>query len=297
MSGKILALGFFDGIHLGHAELMKAAYEEARARGIKSAALTFDTHPDVFVRKINVPLINSPHDRSILIKEGFGVDEVFFIRFTEATVKMNWKDFLDAIVSDYDAEGFVAGYDFSFGFRGEGTAEKLMEYCHERGLFCKIIPAVYCDGSIISSTAIREMMLEGEMERAVKLLGHPHILTDTVRSGHRLGRTIDSPTINMKFPEGVLVPKYGVYASRVLLPDGKRYVSVTNIGKRPTVAGNETHISIESNILDYSGDLYGQTVRLELYSFVRPEMCFEGIDALKAQINRDKESSRRYFEN
>ncbi|MCQ2406668.1 MAG: riboflavin biosynthesis protein RibF [Oscillospiraceae bacterium] len=297
MSGKILALGFFDGIHLGHAELMKAAYEEAKAKGIKSAALTFDTHPDVFVRKINVPLINSPHDRSILIKEGFGVDEVFFIRFTEATVKMNWKDFLDAIVSDYDAEGFVAGYDFSFGFRGEGTAEKLMEYCHERGLFCKIIPAVYCDGSIISSTAIREMMLEGEMERAVKLLGHPHILTDTVRSGHRLGRTIDSPTINMKFPEGVLVPKYGVYASRVLLPDGKRYVSVTNIGKRPTVAGNETHISIESNILDYSGDLYGQTVRLELYSFVRPEMRFEGIDALKAQINRDKESSRRYFEN
>ena len=133
------------------------------------------------------------------------------------------------------------------------------------------------------------------MERANAFLGHPHTLVDTVHYGYRLGTKMGTPTINMRFPDGVLVPRHGVYAARAILDDGSEHMAVTNVGVRPTVSG-EDRVSVESYILDYSGNLYDRQVRIEFFHFIRPEMKFPSVDALKTQILRDAETTRAYFD-
>ena len=145
---------------------------------------------------------------------------------------------------------YVVGYDFSFGWKGEGRPARLAAYCTEHGLGCDIISAVRIDGEVVSSTRIRALLTEGRIEEANRLLGHPHSLVDTVRSGFRLGHKLGSPTINMGFAPGVLVPRHGVYAAKVFLDDGTERMAVTNVGVRPTVSGGD-HVSVESYILDY----------------------------------------------
>ena len=151
------------------------------------------------------------------------------------------------------------------------------------------------DGITVSSTYIRSLLRQGDVETAARFLGHPHTLTDSVRFGYRLGSKLGTPTINMRFEEGVLAPAYGVYAARVTIEgESLRRCAVTNVGVRPTVSGEGT-VSVESYILDYDGNLYGRRVRLEFMRFMRPERRFENVDALKEQIFRDREETRRYF--
>lgn len=290
---RVLALGFFDGVHLGHRALLEKAKEQAEKLGAAPSVLTFDTHPDNLVTGRPVALINSIADRADLIHRKFGIDSVIIAHFDENMMRMSWSDFVDTVVNDLGVIHMVAGHDFRFGYKGEGTPDKLMEKCREMGLGCDIIPEVSGLGSIISSTRIRALIAEGDMENANALLGHPHFLTDSVRYGYRLGRTIGAPTINMCFAEGVLVPAHGVYAARVFF-DGQEHIAVTNIGTRPTVSG-ENEVTVESFILDYRGDLYGQSVRVELHKFLRPEMKFDDIRELKSQIQIDAGATRAYF--
>ena len=208
---------------------------------------------------------------------------------------MPWQEFVQTLIQEMDAAWVVVGHDFRFGWKGEGTAQRLQDYCADLGLGCDIIPAVTLEGRVVSSTYIRELIEEGEMERANQFLGHPHTLVDTVHYGYRLGTKMGTPTINMRFPDGVLVPRYGVYAARAILDDGSEHMAVTNVGVRPTVSG-EDRVSVESYILDYSGNLYDRQVRIEFFRFIRPEMKFPSVDALKAQILKDAETTRAYFE-
>ena len=187
------------------------------------------------------------------------------------------------------------GHDFCFGYRGEGTPEKLQDYCEEHDIGCDVIPAVKLDGRIVSSTYIRQLILDGDMEQANRFLGHPHTLADTVRSGYHLGTKLGTPTINMMFPDGVLVPKHGVYATKVYLEDGSSYVAVTNVGVRPTVS-EQNKVSVESHLLDYSGNLYGRQARVDFYHFLREEIRFESFEALSEQIRRDADAARAYFQ-
>lgn len=210
-------------------------------------------------------------------------------------MQMPWQTFIQTLVDEMDAAAFVVGHDFCFGWRGEGTAEKLSAYCVERGLGCDVIPAVTLDGRVVSSTYIRELLENGEVERANAFLGHPHTLSDTVHYGYRLGTKMGTPTINMQFPDGVLVPRHGVYAAKVYLDDGSEHYAVTNVGVRPTVSGGQ-RVSVESFILDYEGNLYNRQVRLEFYKFLRPEQKFDSVDALKARILYDADTTRAYFE-
>lgn len=289
----VLALGFFDGIHIGHGALIRRAREAAEAIGAQPAVLTFDNHPDTFVKKTRVELINSPEDRTYILRRWFGIDQVYFIHFNEETMRMDWKEFIERIISACGAVHFVVGHDFCFGYRGLGTAAVLQDYCRERGLGCDVIRPVTRDGVVVSSTYIRELIAAGDVARANSFLGHPHLLTDTVRSGFRIGKSaLDAPTINMAFAQGVLVPRHGVYASRVLLPDGE-HTGVTNIGVRPTFGGDR--VTVETNILDYSADLYGKRVCLELHSFLRPERKFASPEELTLQIKRDAAASRAFF--
>ena len=292
---RVIALGFFDGIHIGHAALLERTVQRAREIGTTPSVLSFDIHPDTLVFGKEVPLINSAAGRADLIRRLFGIENVIFIHFDRRVMQMPWQEFVQTLIQEMDAAWVVVGHDFRFGWKGEGTAQRLQDYCADLGLGCDIIPAVTLEGRVVSSTYIRELIEEGEMERANQFLGHPHTLVDTVHYGYRLGTKMGTPTINMRFPDGVLVPRYGVYAARAILDEGSEHMAVTNVGVRPTVSG-EDRVSVESYILDYSGNLYDRQVRIEFFRFIRPEMKFPSVDALKAQILKDAETTRAYFE-
>ena len=292
---RVIALGFFDGIHIGHAALLRRTKERAAEIGATPSALSFDVHPDTLVFGKEVPLINSAAGRADLIRRLFGIESVIFIHFNEAVMRMPWQEFVQTLIHEMDAAWVVVGHDFRFGWKGEGTAERLRSYCAEYGIGCDVIPAVTLDGRVVSSTYIRDLIAAGDVEQANRFLGHPHTLVDTVHYGYRLGTKMGTPTINMRFPDGVIVPRYGVYAAKVFLEDGSEHMAVTNVGVRPTVSG-ENRVSVESFILDFSGNLYDRQVRVEFHAFLRPEQRFDGVDALKAQILRDAEATRKFFE-
>lgn len=291
---RAIALGFFDGVHAGHAELMKMTKRRAEEIGAMPSVLSFDVHPDTLVFNKEVPLINSAIGREELIRRCFGINNVVFIHFNKHVMCMPWREFIDSLIDELNIAWIVVGHDFCFGYKGEGTAQRLKAYCEERGIGCDIIPALRIDGRIVSSTHIRELIANGDIETANRYLGHPHTLSDTVHSGYHLGRNLGAPTINMFFPDGVLVPKHGVYATKVFLEDGSSYIAVTNVGVRPTVS-EDSRVSVESHLLDYSGNLYGRQARVEFYSYLREEVKFSSFDELSEHIKKDAESARAYF--
>ena len=290
----VIALGFFDGLHRGHAALLRRAEERAAEYGAESAMLTFDIHPDTFVKGAPVELLNSAGDRAYIARRFFGLQRIFYIHFSPETVRLPWQDFMENVQRTYGAVCFVVGHDFNCGWRGEGTAERIAQWCAARGLGCDVIAPVTHRGVVVSSSYIRTLLRDGDPEGAADFLGHPHLLTDTVRTGFRIGRTMDYPTVNMRFEEGVLVPPHGVYLSRVRLPDGAERGAVTNIGVRPTFDGHR--VTVETHILDYSADLYGERLCVELLHFQRPERRFDSPEALRAQISEDAAQARAFFE-
>ncbi len=292
---RVVALGFFDGVHIGHSALLEKTRKLALEKGVTPAVMTFDTHPDTMIRGGPVPLINSPEDRAMIIREIFSIQDVIFLHFDQETMHMDWEEFVLRLKTDLGAVHVVAGHDFHFGYKGLGNPVRLQQKCAELGMGCDIIPKVCFEGITISSTYIRSLLLEGDMERANLFLGHPHVLTDEVRVGYKLGRTLGAPTINMRFPENVLVPRHGVYAAMVRLPDGSSHYAVTNVGVRPTVGGKDA-VSVESYILDYSGNLYGQRIRLEFFKFLRPEKKFQDVATLQAQIHQDAADSAAFLD-
>lgn len=292
---RVIALGFFDGVHRGHGELLKKTRQRAEEIGAMPSVLSFDVHPDTLVFKKKVPLINSAIGREDLIRRYYGIDNVVFLHFNQHVMHMPWKEFIDSLIAELNIAWIVVGHDFCFGYKGEGTAARLREYCEGRGIGCDIIPALSVDGRVVSSTYIRELIADGDIETANRFLGHPHTLSDTVHSGYHLGTDLGAPTINMYFPDGVLVPRHGVYATRVIIEDGSGYIAVTNVGIRPTVSSSG-RVSVESHLLDYSGNLYGRQARVEFYAFLRGEVKFGSYEELAAQIKKDAASARAYFE-
>ena len=292
---RVIALGFFDGMHIGHSALMKKTLEIGETRALIPSVITFDKHPRCLINGENLLLINSMEDRAGLIHRVFGIDDVIFLHFDKETAKIPWDLFIEHLVDDFGARHLVAGYNFRFGSGGKGNRDLLEQKCGDLSIGCDIIPEVRYDGIPSSSTYIRELLSEGSVERANEFLGHPHVLTDNVRYGYRLGRTLGTPTINMIFQEGVLIPAFGVYATKVYLDDGSEHIGVANIGVRPTV-GNGGQVTAETHVLDYRGNLYGRQVRVEFYKRLRSEKKFKDINELKAQITKDCEASQRYFD-
>ena len=284
----IFALGFFDGVHLGHRALLDACVELADSVNGVAGAVTFLDHPDALVLGSNPALINTPADRRHLLHR-FGAVQVLELPFDKAMMAVAWDAFLAMLVEKHGAAGFVCGKDFRFGHKGQGTAEKLAAYCAENGLACRIVPQVMLGDTPVSSTHIRSLLEQGRMEEADRFLGHPHLLSGEVVSGRHLGRTLGIPTANLNLPEGVVQLPHGVYAC-VAKADGSRYLAVTNIGSRPTVGGH--HITVEPWILDFDADLYGKTLELEFHKFLRPERKFDSLEELKAQIRSDAAQTR-----
>ncbi len=293
MKNTIYALGFFDGVHVGHAALLSACCRLAKDHSCSAGVVTFAAHPDTLVRGSTPRLINSQQDREWLLREKYHMEILLNLPFDENMRAMPWETFLDMLRRHYDAAGFVCGEDFRFGYRGEGNAAKLQEYCNRENLpFC-VVPDQTIDGIRVSSTYIRQQLEDGDMATAVKFLGHPHILSGIVVHGKALGRKLGVPTANLRLPEGLAIPKFGVYACSCLI-DGKRYPAVTNLGTRPTVQGSG--ITVEAWILDYSGDLYDRKLILEFHYFLRPEQKFPTLEALKEEIQRNALETRTYLE-
>lgn len=294
MKHQVIALGFFDGIHRGHGMLMQKALERAQELQLPPAVFTFDRHPSELYADTPMQLINSAEDRADLIHRLYGIETVIFSHFDEAMMRMPWEDFIVKMLYEtYGARHLVCGEDFHFGYRGEGNPDKLRAKCEELGISCDIIPLLEIDGIKVGSTYIRTLLADGDMEQAAKFLGHPHCLSHTVEHGKQLGRSIGIPTVNLTVPAHVLTPAHGVYATRVQV-GSERYTGVTNIGVRPTV-DHSAHVTVETFLLDFAGDLYGKRLRVDFYRRLRSEKKFDSLEALKAQIERDISSARAYF--
>lgn len=288
----IYALGFFDGVHLGHQALLQACRELAAANGCRSGVVTFSSHPDTLVSGKTPKLINTIEDRKQLLRS-YGMDTVIELPFDKALMTTHWSSFLSQL-TEQDAVGFVCGSDFRFGAGGSGTAKKLAAFCERRELSYTIVPQQELEGIRVSSTYIRKLIEDGEVARAAKFLGHPHILSGTVTSGRKLGHTIGVPTANIALPAETVCPKHGVYAC-LAYAEGSTYMAVTNIGSRPTVGGH--HTTVEPWLLDFEGDLYGKPLTLAFCHYLRPEQKFDSLEELRAEILKNAAQTRKLLGN
>lgn len=288
----IYALGVFDGVHLGHQALLQTCRELAEKRGCRAGVITFSGHPDTLVSGTTPYLLNSITDRTRLLSH-YGISRVEILPFDEDLMRLPWQDFFRRLLTEFDADGLVCGEDFRFGYRGQGTALRLNDACRQAGIPCAVIPQQTLNGTVVSSTYIRKLLETGDIETANRFLGHPHILTAQVVTGRQLGRTIGIPTANMEIPEGLQLPKNGVYACRVLA-QGNYHYAVTNVGTRPTVNG--THLTVEPWILDFSGDLYGKEITVEFHHRLREEKNFPSLESLQQEILRNRAQTLDFFE-
>ena len=299
---RVIALGFFDGVHLGHGALLSLCVQRAKELGAIPSAFTFDIHPSALITGTSVPLLTTPTDREGLMRRDYGIREVIVAHYDRAMMTTPWQDFVtDYLVRDHAAVHLVVGHDFRFGYKGEGNPQRLQALCQELGIGCDVVPKVELDGVTVSSTHIRTLIAQGEMDRAVAFLGHPHVLTATVNHGKRLGTTLGFPTVNLIPAPGLLIPAFGVYATRVwLLPDAPGvgeegpYQAVTNVGVRPTVS-DQDRVTVEGYLLDFDGDLYGRTVRMEFFHHLRPERKFDSLDDLRNEVMRNAQQTRDFF--
>lgn len=294
MDKTIYALGFFDGVHLGHQALLRDCRVLAEKNHAGAGVVTFANHPDALVFGAAPGLINTPQDREHLLRQVYGMDTLVTLPFDHALQDTPWDAFLENLIQTRQAAGFVCGADFRFGRRGEGSAQTMSQFCRDRGLPFSVVPELFLEGVRVSSTYIRGLIEAGDVVRAAKFLGHPYRLTGLVCHGKQLGRTLGFPTANMAFPDSLAKPRFGVYACRARLPEGD-FPAVTNLGLRPTVDGQS--VTVESWLLDFRGELYGRDLTLEFYDFIRPERKFESLDAMREEIFRNARQARDALRN
>ncbi len=291
---RVIALGLFDGVHLGHAALLRRTVAIAKRLRLPSTALTFDPPPAALIEGEAPKLLNSLADREELIRRLCQIDEVLVCAFDRRMMEMSWQDYVESFLCAHlHAAHLVCGRDHRFGRGGAGTPERLQSLCARLGVGCDVVEEVERGGLPVSSTRIRSLLGSGDLEGANALLGHAHCLSGTVLHGRHLGTQLGTPTANIALPEGVLPPVFGVYASRVFVGE-EGHPAVTNIGRRPTVDGGR-EIVCEPWLLDFSGDLYGKEIRVDFHRFLRPERRFADLDALRAAILQNAEETRDYF--
>ncbi|MGI6110026.1 MAG: bifunctional riboflavin kinase/FAD synthetase, partial [Eubacteriaceae bacterium] len=281
----VMALGFFDGVHLGHQQLLGKAVTEAEKRGCSSAVLTFENHPltEIFPRYTPFLLMDNQSKAARILD--LGVDYVFMIPFSNKLRKYSPRKFLkDVLLDHFDIRALVAGFNYTFGYKGEGDSELLKKYGREYGFDVYIEKPCYKNDEPVSSTIIRELLGTGDVEEAAELLGKPYSITGPIQTGKKLGREYNIPTANIKLDPKQLLPKSGVYFTRFTV-DGKAYDGLTNLGYNPTF---EKHpFAVETYIYDFNQNIYGKNVKLEFLNRIRGEMKFPSLEALFGQIHQD----------
>ena len=294
-----VALGNFDGIHLGHQKIMENALEAAKKEGLKPLCFTFSNHPFNFILGRDgddpaaIKLICSEDEKISMIRD-MGFDILVNLPFDERIMKMRAHDFFSEVLSEGLNSGFIsAGFNYSYGARAEGKPEMLMAECAEAGMGCRIQEAVKVDGKVVSSTLIREMISAGDMELVRKYLGRALSFAGRVEHGNRIGSANGCPTANIIPAADRMLPPYGVYFTRTTV-DGREYSSVSNLGLRPTIDADNEVRSIETNIFDFSDDLYNKDINVTFDHFSRGEVRFGSREDLFEQIRRDCEGAMEY---
>ncbi|MFZ4826519.1 MAG: bifunctional riboflavin kinase/FAD synthetase [Phototrophicaceae bacterium] len=287
---SILAIGVFDGVHRGHQFLISQLVETAQKCGCYAGLLSFHPHPDTVLQ--DVPkryYLTTEAERSTLL-QSLGLDFVVMHPFNPTVMRMPAQDFVNQLVTYLQIRTLWVGRDFALGYQREGNVAYLTEYGQQVGYTVVALDLVDQSGQVISATTIRQKLAEGEVEGANELLGYAYQLTGTVIHGYKRGRQIGFPTANIEVPPDKVVPRNGVYATRLQV-GGRWYVAATNVGMNPTF-GND-HLSVEAHILDFDQDIYGEQVQLTFESFLRPELKFNGLEALIGQLKQDVEQTRQ----
>jgi riboflavin kinase / FMN adenylyltransferase len=289
----VLTLGVFDGLHLGHQEIMRTVVRRARDVRAVATAITFDPHPRAVLFPESAPPLLQTLDQRLANFEVLGIQQAIVIPFTREFATQDAAEFLRSVVHDrLHAREVYLGKGFAFGKDRGGNIDLLRKMSEELGFFADEVPEVCLRGHRISSSKIRKQLAAGHVNLTRRMLGRPYGVEGVIIRGNRRGHTIGFPTANLK-PHNRVVPKYGVYATATLV-DGNWRRSITNIGVRPTFE-HEAEPSIETYIFDFDGDLYGDVLRVRFLHRIRDERKFNGIDELKAQIEKDSARALNYF--
>lgn len=286
-----VTVGKFDGIHKGHSLLAKKIFAKEK-QGLKSCMVTFVNSPRVALKKDVTPSLITNHERELML-EAEGLDYLVECPFDDKMMHTDARDFVKLLCDNLNMKYMTVGSDFHFGYKGLGDVEMLQSLSAEFDFELEVIDKIKRDNRDISSTYIREELSEGNIAIVNDMLGYDYFVWREVVHGAHLGHKIGIPTINIMPPKEKLVPKFGVYVTLIDL-DGRQYHGVTNVGMKPTVSDSKV-VGIETHILDYTGDLYGREVKVTFKDFIRPEMKFNSVDELKAQMNTDKNKAFDFF--
>lgn len=290
----VVALGNFDGVHQGHQMLLQKMIEYARQHGALSSALTFNPHPQQILNPKVSPKLLLDIDKKIEILKQQGIDNVIIIPFDLTLSSLSPENFIEKIlVAELQVAGVFVGYDYRFGSKAVGTPELLCALGKERGFFVEVVPPVLLQGVPISSTSVRQALIDGNIEQAKELLGYSPILKGKIVSGDRRGRKLGFPTANVEVPDEILIPKNGVYLGEVLLK-GHHHLTVINIGNRPTFGCGERQI--EAHLLDFQEDIYDKDIEITLIKRLRDEKKFAKQQDLIEQIQTDIEKAVKFYE-
>jgi riboflavin kinase/FMN adenylyltransferase len=293
---QVTAIGDFDGIHLGHQEVIRRAIARAKERGVPASIMTFHPHPREVLGQNQYTQVLTPFADKMELFAALGIHHVYVVEFDDAFSRVDARQFVERIVHPLGIDTVVVGFDFRFGHRAQGTPDTLCEL--GRGAIAvEVVRPFHSGGRKVSSTLVREYLREGRIGLANELLGRPYRLRGTVVSGMARGRTIGFPTANIELTEPYVVPRNGVYSIRLHL-DGRAHEGIMNIGVRPTFEGGETKPSLEAHIFDFNRTIYGESVAVEFMAFLRPERKFASVSELIEQIRRDIAQcvARRYGE-
>ena len=294
MNGGVFALGYFDGVHRGHRLVIDAAVVAARALKIPARVLTFEPHPRAFFAPNLPPFRLAPPPAKERLLKSCGIDDVVTLNFTDEFAQLSAQDFVEQVlIKQCAAQHIVAGHDFAFGHGRAGNMQLLTKWLAPHGVAVTEIPALGdIAGRAVSSSAIREFLRQGELAKAIDMLGHGWSIAGTIIGGDARGRTLGVPTANIALGD-YLRPKFGVYAIRAgRVGEPLSYKGVANIGVRPTLNDKGVRENLEAHLFDFDEDIYGQEWEFALTRFIRPEQKFSGLDELKAQIKRDIEAAR-----
>jgi riboflavin kinase/FMN adenylyltransferase len=284
-----LAIGSFDGVHLGHQAVLERLVTVARARELAPAWITFDPHPRCVLDPANCPAQITTLDERLALARPLGLEHAIVLAFNRQLAALSAEEFMTRLLAAVELRCLVVGYDFAFGRGRAGTVSWLREHSRDHGFTVEVVPALQVGSEEVHSSEVRRLLTLGEVEAARRLLGREYTLAGLVEPGDRIGRDIGWPTVNLAVPAGKLVPGRGIYAGWAVTATG-RFQAAISIGYRPTF--EKTELRVEAYLLDFAGDLYQQRVELRFVAYLRDEVRFPNARSLSEQISRDVAATR-----
>lgn len=282
-----IALGSFDGLHIGHMGLINKALELSKNSNIKSMVYTFNNHPLSIINKDKMPKLLMSNDTKLKLLDRLGIDVLNLVNFNSNYMKIPAEEFIINMVKHYNVQGLIVGFNYKFGYKNKGDIELLRHYSRELGFELYIIDSVtYCN-EVVSSSKIRTLIIEGKIQEANKMLLQPFMLSGEVIEGKQLGRKLGFPTANLKFDENFIIPKKGVYYT-IVEYEKRLYKAMTSVGINPTVQDDKNNLFIETHILDFDNNIYGKKMNLYFINRIRDEFKFASLNELTEQLKKDK---------